>query len=57
MIFDFKTALDMRYGLLSKGIEDIEKKIQVFPEGRINTKNRNGNFSIICLERITLINI
>ena len=44
MIFDFKTALDMRYGLLSKGIEDIEKKIQVFPEGRINTKNRNGNF-------------
>ena len=42
MAVDIRKDLDARHGLLSKSIEDIEKKMQSFPEGRINVRVRNG---------------
>ena len=32
----------MRYGLVSKSIDEIEKKIRLLPKGRINVRTRNG---------------
>ena len=43
MAIDIMKALNSRYILLSKSIEDIEKKIKILPEGRIKIKERNGN--------------
>ena len=43
MAIDIMKALNSRYALLSKSIEDIEKKIKILPEGRIKIKERNGN--------------
>ncbi|MBR2548549.1 MAG: hypothetical protein IKE92_00870 [Clostridiales bacterium] len=43
MAVDIRKDLVARYGLLSKSIEDIEKKMQSLPEGRINIRTRNGN--------------
>lgn len=42
MAVDIRKDLDARHGMLSKSIEDIEKKMQSFPEGRINVRVRNG---------------
>ena len=41
MSIDFKKELNARYELLSKSIEDIEKKSPSFPEGRINIRIHN----------------
>ena len=43
MAIDFRKELIVRYVLLSKSVEDIEKKIKILPEGRIKIKERNGN--------------
>ena len=42
MAVDIRKDMDSRYGLLSKCIEDIEKKMQSFPDGRINVRVRKG---------------
>lgn len=42
MAIDFRKELKARYDLLTKTIEDIEKKSHSFPEGWINTRSRNG---------------
>ena len=34
--------LNARYRLISKTVEDIEQKLLLFPDGRINVKNLNG---------------
>ena len=44
MAVDFRKELNARYELLTKSIEDIEKKSQTFPEGWINIRCRNGRF-------------
>ena len=38
MAIDFRKELNARYELLTKSIEDIEKKNQTFPDGRINVR-------------------
>lgn len=42
MAVDFIKELNARYELLTKSIEDIEKKSQIFPEGWIITRSRKG---------------
>ena len=42
MAINIKRDLDVRYELISKSIEDIEKKLKSLPEGRINVKIRRG---------------
>ena len=44
MAVDFRKELNARYELLTKSIEDIEKKCRTFPEGWINIRCRNGRF-------------
>lgn len=44
MAVDFRKELNARYELLTKSIEDIEKKCRTFPEGWINIRCRNGKF-------------
>ena len=43
MAIDFRKELNARYEILTKSVEDIEKKNKSFPDGRINTRYRNGN--------------
>lgn len=43
MAIDFRKELNARYEMLTKSVEDIEKKNKSFPDGRINTRYRNGN--------------
>lgn len=42
MAVDLRKDLEARYGVLLKSIEEIEKKMQSFPEGRINVRTRSG---------------
>lgn len=42
MAIDFRRELNARYELITKSIEDIEKKSQSFPDGWINTRYRKG---------------
>jgi hypothetical protein len=44
MAIDFRKELNARLDLLTKSIEDIEKKSKSFPEGWINIRCRNGRF-------------
>ena len=50
MSVDIRKALDARYELISKSVEDIEKKMQSFPEGKINVRVRKGNqyYYLVC---------
>ena len=38
MAIDFRKELKARYDLLTKTIEDIEKKNKTFPDGRVNVR-------------------
>lgn len=42
MAVDIRRDLVVRYGLVSKSIDEIEKKIRLLPKGRINVRTRNG---------------
>ncbi len=42
MAVNFSKALNERYELLTKSIEDIDKKIKQLPEGWVNVRERNG---------------
>jgi len=44
MAIDIRKALNARYELLTKSIEDIEKRSQLFPDGWINIRFRKGKF-------------
>ena len=42
MAINIRKNLDVRFELISKSIEDIERKIALLPEGWINVRERNG---------------
>ena len=44
MAIDIRKALNARYGLLSKSVEDITRRIEELPAERINVKERNGKY-------------
>lgn len=42
MAINISKNLDIRYELISKSIEDIERKLLLLPEGRVNVREING---------------
>ena len=42
MAVDIRKDLNVRYELLARSIGEIENKLKLLPEGRINVKEQNG---------------